>query len=289
MGGKQADDEARRLPRQLVPFPSRLDGQARAFLRAARSTTGLSDAAVAEIASRLLQRTARRCSCGRLAVAAGFAVLLATASGAALVGRSTPLPPTPVERAEDVTGQLLAGVGAVTTTGASAVPAVDAGAGPAQTDTGTTDGTTPAAPREPIRRRSSVARPAPANGTLLAEAQSLADAMARWRRAGDGAAALTLLEAHDKRFPAGVLGVEAKVARAEILLALGRGSSALAVLDVLTLDDLPRGRELATVRGELRAWAGRCGDARADLAKVRSLGAGDGLGMRAAAALAKCP
>ena len=50
---------------------------------------------------------------------------------------------------------------------------------------------------------------------------------------------------------------------------------------------LPRGRELLTVRGELRIKAGRCDDGRADLAAV--LGGSDILAERARNALTHCP
>ena len=117
----------------------------------------------------------------------------------------------------------------------------------------------------------------------------MADALARWRHDGKAEAALALLTVHERRYPQGALSGEARVARAEILLALSRKEQALAVLDSLTLTSLPRARELATLRGELRAQAGRCQDARADLARVLSNTATDDLGKRASRALAVCP
>jgi hypothetical protein len=115
----------------------------------------------------------------------------------------------------------------------------------------------------------------------------LADALASWRRDGNAEAALTQLGAHQGRFAHGALAVEAKVARAEILLSLARRDQALGVLDSLSLAGLPRARELAVLRGELRAQRGRCRDARADLGGV--LGGQDELARRAAAAMASCP
>jgi hypothetical protein len=126
-------------------------------------------------------------------------------------------------------------------------------------------------------------------GALSAEARFLSDALARWRRDGNAEAALALLRAHESRFPHGALLVESKVARAEILLTLGRRDQALSVLDSLSLASLPRARELQTLRGELRARVGRCREARLDLSPVL-LDLADDLGKRASLALANhCP
>jgi hypothetical protein len=129
----------------------------------------------------------------------------------------------------------------------------------------------------------------PAEGALSVEARSLADALARWRREGKAEQALALLAEHDRHFPRGALGIEAKVARAEVLLGLARKAQALAVLDSLVLASLPRARELETLRGELRAQSGRCSEARADLEQVLSIDSHDDLGRRATRALAICP
>lgn len=124
---------------------------------------------------------------------------------------------------------------------------------------------------------------------LGVEARSLADALERWRRDGNGEAALTLLAGHERRYPRGALWVETRVARAEILLSLSRNPEALAALDSLSLANLPRARELSTLRGELRAQAGRCAEARVDLARVLSSTETDELGKRARRALSSCP
>jgi hypothetical protein len=79
------------------------------------------------------------------------------------------------------------------------------------------------------------------------------------------------------------------VARAEILLTLGRRDQALSVLDRLALAGLPRARELKTLRGTLRAQAGRCREARVDLSAVMAITPADDLSKRAARALATCP
>jgi hypothetical protein len=140
-----------------------------------------------------------------------------------------------------------------------------------------------------VALRASLAEDPPVESPFSAEARSLANALARWRRDGQGEAALALLVAHERRFPRGGLSVESRIARAEILLALDRRDQALAVLDSLTLTGLPRARELETLRGELRAHAGRCREARADLSRVVAGNEADDLSRRAARALAICP
>lgn len=126
-------------------------------------------------------------------------------------------------------------------------------------------------------------------GGAPTEAQSLAEALARWRRDNDAEGALTLLASHERRFAHGAFAVESSVAHAEILLALGRRSQALAVLDSLSLAGLPRARELQTIRGELRSQSGRCQEARGDLSHVLGKKGGDEFSRRAILAIAKCP
>jgi hypothetical protein len=125
--------------------------------------------------------------------------------------------------------------------------------------------------------------------SVSAEARSLADALARWHRDGNAEMALGLLTAHERRFEHGALAVESKVARAKILLALERHAQALVVLDSLSLASLPRADELQIIRGELRAEAGRCREAKADISQVMVDKTPDDLTRRAARVLAKCP
>lgn len=131
--------------------------------------------------------------------------------------------------------------------------------------------------------------PAAAENPILAESQSFAAALARWHRERDGRAALAALDAHDQRFPAGHLGPESRLLRAEILLAQGYESEGLALLDRLSLGGSPRARELYTVRGELRIKHGRCREGKADLDEVLAKGVADGFGRRAVEALHHCP
>lgn len=124
---------------------------------------------------------------------------------------------------------------------------------------------------------------------VWAESRSLAAAIEHWHRDRDPHAAMAALDAHDRRFPAGQMRTEARLMRAEILLSLGRDSESLALLDRLPLAELPRARELLTVRGELRVEHGRCAEGRADLEAVISRDRSDRQAERAAAALRHCP
>ena len=145
-------------------------------------------------------------------------------------------------------------------------------------------------PSAPAERPTPIAQvEMPGQGGASSEARSLSEALASWRRNDDAEGALALLEAHESRFAHGAFAVEAKVARAEILLSLGRRPQALLVLDSLSLAALPRARELQTVRGELRSQAGRCQEAREDLSRVLTENGSDELGQRASRAFTKCP
>jgi predicted negative regulator of RcsB-dependent stress response len=124
---------------------------------------------------------------------------------------------------------------------------------------------------------------------ILAESQSFSKALAQWHRDHDATAALAALEAHKRLFSGGQMQLEARLLRAEILLQQGREPEGLALLDSLQLPGLPRGRELQTVRGELRIKYGRCAEARRDLDYVLAKGTTDALARRAARAISLCP
>jgi len=111
------------------------------------------------------------------------------------------------------------------------------------------------------------APPLPATGPALpasSEARLLADALAHLRADDDAKGALVLLDEHERRYPRGALGTEARVARAEALLSLGHRTEALRALDRVALERWPRGAELGVTRGELRVEAGRCSEAARD-------------------------
>jgi tetratricopeptide (TPR) repeat protein len=102
------------------------------------------------------------------------------------------------------------------------------------------------------------------------EARLLADALASLHVEGDAKAALELLAEHRKRFPRGVLRLEALTAEVEALLSLGWRSQALRVLDSMVGERSPRGHDLGVLRGELRAQAGRYRDAITDFDRCAS-------------------
>jgi hypothetical protein len=131
--------------------------------------------------------------------------------------------------------------------------------------------------------------PSPREDPISAESQSFSAALAQWHRDHNAEAALAALDLHERRFPHGQIRLEAKLLRAEILLQQGRGREALSLLDGVSLSGLPRGRELQTVRGELRVKFGRCAEGRRDLEHVLVKDRTDALGRRATRALLLCP
>lgn len=282
---------------------SSLEASAGAFLAQARPLTGLDPAQIAHI-ERRLRRPPRALRGLRLwPVAVAIAVLLTTGSVMALVGgwrpslhfldrsvdgeappASSPTPAhRPTRRSASHAARATGPVALPPTT--PSPPVLPVAVAPAGAAPGA-----PAARRPPRGELWSPAAPQPPAGSpLSAEARSLSQALATWRRDGHAEDALASLSAHERRFARGALAVEAKVARAEILLSLARREQALAVLDGLPVTELPRARELGTIRGELRAHVGRCREARLDLSRVLQVTADDDLAKRAAAALAACP
>ena len=151
---------------------------------------------------------------------------------------------------------------------------------------------------EPVRAPTIAPRPRVAIGTsptvpaaepIQAESSSFSAALAEWHRDHDANAALAALEVHERRFPGGQMQLEARLLRAEILLQQGREREALTLLDRMYLPALPRGRELQTVRGELRIKYSRCAEGRRDLDEVLAKDRTDGLARRAARAISLCP
>jgi hypothetical protein len=271
--------------------PSSLEARAGVFLGEARSTVGISEIELGAIERRLVRRARARFGRRFLPVFAAAMVLLVAGSVMAVVSgwrprwffvgasteAETPSSRPPKPRATNVGKP---GVASIKPTAPEPPPepAVQARAVTRRTFR-----------QEPLSLVPPLTDRPPSENPISAEAQSLANALARWRRDGNAEAALALLGAHQGRFEHGALAVEAKVARAEILLSLARRAEALGVLDSLSLAGLPRARELHTVRGELRAQAGRCREARADLSPVLRDTPGGELGKRAALALTKCP
>jgi hypothetical protein len=117
---------------------------------------------------------------------------------------------------------------------------------------------TPSATMLPLERPTSARAPSQealpsAESELSRESQALERALTALRRERDAARALFLLERYAADFPAGVLRLEADVARVDAHLALGQRPLALAILDRLPLERVGRGLELRVVRAELYA------------------------------------
>jgi hypothetical protein len=138
----------------------------------------------------------------------------------------------------------------------------------------------PVAPSVARAPSSTVLPPATPESRLAAESKVLEPAIAALRRERDPARALTLLGSYEAAFPHGVLSLEARVLRADALLALGRRSEALVLLDALPLDRVGRGVELRLVRAELRA-SGDCRSALPDFDRVLSGAPASGIEERA--------
>ncbi|HEX2874747.1 MAG TPA: hypothetical protein VHP33_26030 [Polyangiaceae bacterium] len=98
----------------------------------------------------------------------------------------------------------------------------------------------------------------PASSTasrLGQEAASLEAALSALKAGGKGNAARALLELdqHLQRFPGGTLELEARVARVDALLVLGRRQEARRELSSLPIERVGRKNELRLIRAELRA------------------------------------
>ena len=113
------------------------------------------------------------------------------------------------------------------------------------------------------------------------EAEDLAGALRLLRSDGDARAALARLDDYQQRHPTGALAREAALARVEALLALGRDTAALEILDGLALDGAEVDRRVTLARAELRAAAGRCAAAAADFARARGSDGADDIAARA--------
>lgn len=99
------------------------------------------------------------------------------------------------------------------------------------------------------------AAPAVQSSRLGLEAASLERALSALRAGGQAQAARALadLERHLREFPRGSLELEARVARIDALLVLGRRHEAQRELSLLPLESAGRSRELRLIRAELRA------------------------------------
>lgn len=96
---------------------------------------------------------------------------------------------------------------------------------------------------------------AAASSRLGQEAASLAAALSALKAGGrdNAARALQAIERHLQAFPGGALELEARVARVDALLVLGRRQDARRELSALPIERIGRQRELRLIRAELRA------------------------------------
>jgi hypothetical protein len=109
---------------------------------------------------------------------------------------------------------------------------------------------------------------APAPSTTKDEAQLLGRALSRLRQEHDPRGALALLDEYARTFPGGVMAPEALRARLEAVIQMDDRKTALALLDGRGAFAGRLGSDLLLTRAELRASAGRYGDARADFDKL---------------------
>jgi len=109
----------------------------------------------------------------------------------------------------------------------------------------------------PERAASAAFAPTPAlqSSRLGLEAASLEAALSVLRAGGTehAARALQALERHLQDFPHGALELEARVARVDALLVLGRRQDARRELSALPIENVGRKNELRLIRAELRA------------------------------------
>ena len=252
-GGQATEGRAADLLRALQAPPARLPPSVRA-----------------RIAATLEEHAARAAAPRRLlwpAVVAATVVLFA----GGVVGAAWGIP-----SARRWLGRFVAAPGPV----ASPAPCVAAApappAPPALAPAPTAEPATSVEPATEVRRHVAHApraheAPAPAEDPVVAESRLLASALQELRQRHDAQAALAALDEYERRFPAGALAPEAAAARIDALLALGRRAQALSRLEALSLDRLPRGAELRTLRGELHAGRGALGAALDDFSAVLAL------------------
>ena len=105
---------------------------------------------------------------------------------------------------------------------------------------------------------------APATRQLPNDQALFGQAMRKLRMESDPAAALSAVQEHARAYPRSSLAGERSAIEVEALLALHRDREALARLDAMAIEDLPRSGERFVVRGELRAAARRWHEASDD-------------------------
>jgi hypothetical protein len=114
----------------------------------------------------------------------------------------------------------------------------------------------PAAPAKAPSAPVEAPAEAPAQSSRLGlEAASLEAALSALKGGGPerGSRALSALDQHLRAFPGGALELEARVARVDALLVLGRRQEARRELSLLPIERVGRKNELRLIRAELRA------------------------------------
>jgi len=147
--------------------------------------------------------------------------------------------------------------------------------------------TTPSRAAAPASHSVGVLAVEPVPSRIAEESRLLTAALQLLRQQHDARSALSALDEYSQRFPSGTLTREATLARIDALLELDDRVHALEILDRTQLTELPRARELAVLRGELRGAVGRCNQAVADLGSALD-GSGDALEERALWGRASC-
>jgi hypothetical protein len=122
----------------------------------------------------------------------------------------------------------------------------------------------PPAPAAPAVAATRPVAVAPMTRTVLGDQAMFGQAMRKLRMENNPEVALKVLQEHAQFYPRSSLGGERSALEVEALLALHRDRDALARLDSMALDELPRSGERFVVRGELRAAARRWLEASAD-------------------------
>ena len=125
-------------------------------------------------------------------------------------------------------------------------------------------------------------------GNADSETALLAGALAKLRHDGDAGAALALLDRDLARHPDGALVSEVTAVRVEALLARSEDAKALETLDTLPTPRVPLDRRLRALRGELRAKAGRCAEAKVDFSATLRTPPSDAVDERALRGRAAC-
>jgi hypothetical protein len=120
------------------------------------------------------------------------------------------------------------------------------------------------------------------------EAAALAEAFRQLQPGGDASAALRFLDAYARQFPEGTLGDEARIARADALITLGRRMEALRLLEEIEASGSTPTRQVRITRAELLVEVGRCASAMRDFDVVLSGTRRDGVAGRALYGRASC-